>query len=291
MKTSVRLIELAAFGKLLPLILLVVVGAGFISAKNLAWTTTPTIAHTGVASLLLFFAFMGIETPLSNGGEIKNPRRTVPLGIFFGVALLLLLYMSIQLVTQGVLGNTISAHKNAPLAAIAGIVFGGAGIVLIVIATSVSMLGSLAGEILCAPRIIFAGARDGLMPKVLAKVHSKYFTPFIAIAFYASCGLCFAIFGAFKQLANLASAAVLIIYLGVVLATIKLRKNGESSGEKSFRVPGGAIIPVLAAFVIIWLLSSLTPPELIGMVVFILVFTAIYLLNKFVKKKILSEAK
>lgn len=285
-KNSVRFIEVAAFGKLFPLILSVIVGAGFISTKNLAWTAAPSIANTGVASLLLFFAFMGIETPLSNGGEIKNPQRTVPMGVFFGVALLLLLYMSIQLVTQGVLGSTINAHKSAPLAAVAGIIFGGAGIVLIVIASTVSMLGTLAGEILCAPRILFAGARDGLMPKALAKVHSKFFTPYIAVAFYASCGLFFAIFGAFKQLANLASAASLIIYLGVVLATIKLKKNNETRKEKTFRVPGGVIIPVLASFVIIWLLSSLTKQELIGMAVFILVFAAIYFLNKFLKKKL-----
>ena len=57
-KNSVRFIEMSAFGKLLPLILLVVVGAGFISTKNLAWLSAPTLAHTGTASLLLFYAFI-----------------------------------------------------------------------------------------------------------------------------------------------------------------------------------------------------------------------------------------
>jgi APA family basic amino acid/polyamine antiporter len=81
-KNGIRFIEFTAFGKLIPLLILVIVGASFISRENLNWTITPTVDNIGSASLLLFFAFMGFETPLSNGGEIKNPKRTVPLGIF-----------------------------------------------------------------------------------------------------------------------------------------------------------------------------------------------------------------
>src|SRR5579863_7025711 len=107
-KNGVRLIEFATVGKLIPLIILVIAGAGSISAGNLKWVSAPTITGIGSASLLLFFAFLGFEGPLSNGGEIKNAKRTVPLAIFFAISLVLVLYMSIQLVTQGVLGNTIS---------------------------------------------------------------------------------------------------------------------------------------------------------------------------------------
>ncbi|MEP7376452.1 MAG: amino acid permease [Chitinophagaceae bacterium] len=284
-KNGVRFIEFATVGKLLPLIVLMIAGAGFVSSENLQWTSSPTIANIAAASLLLFFAFIGMETPLSNGGEIKNPKRTVPIGIFFGVLMVLLLYISIQLVTQGVLGSTIAAHKDAPLAAVAGIIFGKGGTILIIIATAISMLGALSGEILSIPRILFAGARDGLMPKPFAKVHPRFFTPHIAVAFYAGLGFIFAITGGFKQLATLTSASILLIYLGVVLATMKLRKKSLLTSEKNFRVPGGAIVPILATVGILWLLSGLSKQELTGIAIFILVFSLIYLIVKQLKKK------
>ena len=284
-KNGVRLIEFATLGKLIPLIAVVVAGAALVSSENLRWTIEPTFSNLGAASLLLFFAFIGLDGPLSNGGEIKNPKRTVPLGIFFGITAVLLLYISIQLVTQGVLGATVTAHKDAPLAAVAGIAFGKWGAIIIIAASALSMLGALGGEILSIPRILFAGARDGLMPKPLAKVHDRYFTPHVAIVFYASLGLILAISGGFKQLATIASAALLIIYLGVVLSSVKLRRKETATTEKTFRVPGGIIVPLLAAAGIIWLLSNLTRNELTGIGLFMIVFSIIYFTMKQVKRK------
>jgi basic amino acid/polyamine antiporter, APA family len=285
-KNGVRFIEFTSLAKLIPLLALVIVGAGFVSTQNLHWVTVPTINNIGAASLLLFFAFLGLEGPLSNGGEMKDPKRTVPLGIFLGVAGVLVLYIAIQMVTQGVLGNTMAAHKDAPLAAVAGMAFGKWGPVIIIAVTAVAMLGTLGGDILCVPRILFAGARDGLLPKPLAKVHPRFATPHIAIAFYAALGFLLAISGGFKQLATIASASVLIIYLGVALAAIKLRKKDIDTGEKTFRVPGGIFVPLLASVGIIWLLFSLTRDELFGIAVFIAVFSGIYLIIKQVKKNI-----
>lgn len=283
-KNGVRLIEFATLGKLIPLIAVVIAGAVFASPENLRWTIEPTLSNLGAASLLLFFAFIGIDGPLSNGGEIKDPKRTVPLGIFFGIGTVLLLYLSIQLVTQGVLGANITAHKDAPLAAVAGIAFGKAGSLIIIAAAALSMLGALGGEILSIPRILFAGARDGLLPKPLAKVHPRYFTPYVAVAVYAWLGLVLAISGGFKQLATIASAALLVIYLGVVLSTIKLRKKTEATGEKTFRVYGGLLVPLVAAAGIVWLLSNLSKTELTGMGIFIVLFSLAYFIIRQLKK-------
>jgi len=284
-KNGIRLVEIATLGKLIPMIFVVIVAVPYVIPGNLTWEIAPTISNIGSASLLLFFAFLGLEAPLSNGGEIKNPKRTVPMGIFFGIFIVLVLYISIQLVTQGLFGSSIGLHKDAPLAAVANVALGKSGAILIIAATALAMIGALSGEILSMPRILFAGARDGVMPKPLAKVHPLFKTPYIAIAVYASFGFILAISGGFKQLATIASAATLLIYLGVVLASIKLRKKETASSEKTFRIPGGIVLPLLAAAGILWLLSNLTQAELIGIAIFIVAFSLLYLIAERIKKK------
>ena len=102
---------------------------------------------------------------------------------------------------------------------------------------------------------------------------------------YAALGFLFAVFGGFKQLIILASAATLLIYLGVVLATIKFRFKKLAVAEKTFTIPGGIIIPLIATAIIIWLLSNLSKEEIIGIGIFILVLAFIFLIMKMIKDK------
>jgi amino acid transporter len=284
LKGGVRFIEFAALGKLIPLILFIVLGAGFISSKNLAWTSMPSLTNIGSASLLLFFAFIGMETPVTNGGEIKTPKRTIPLAIFFGISLVLILYIAIQLVTQGILGNSILQHRTAPLASAARVVFGTAGATVILIAAIISMLGYIGGEILSIPRILYAGARNRQMPKIFSAVHPKFSTPHYAIIVYAFLDFVVSVSGKLQQLIIISSASILLIYLGVVLATIKLRKKAPADTEKTFRIPGGILIPLLAVCVIVWLLAHLSKAEFLYEGIFIAVFCLIYVAMKLLKK-------
>jgi basic amino acid/polyamine antiporter, APA family len=284
-KNGVRLVEFTAFGKIVPLIIFVLVSSFHILPANLSWTSSPTVNSLGASSLLLFFAFMGLETPLSNGGEIKNPRKTVPRGVFLAILLILILYISIQLIVQGVLGDQLSVYKEAPLAAIAGMVFGKTGSLIIVVVTMISMFGAICSSVLSIPRILFSGARDGLLPKPLSKIHHRFFTPHIAIGVYAFIDLVFAIFGDFGSLATLASAGSLLVYLGIVLATIQLRRKKTTDEKSSFRVPGGVLVPLLASAVIIWLLYSLSKEEIRGIAIFILILSVLYLISRFIKKR------
>ncbi len=285
-KYGVRFIMFATIAKLIPLLLVVGFGMGQITAENLHWKHTLNLENIGSSSLILFFAFCGIETVVTNSGEIKNPSRTVPLGILSGLSLVLLLYIAIQLVCQGVLGDQLVLDKEAPISAVAKILFGNAGITLVIIGTAISILGSLSGAILAIPRVLFAGARDGILPKALAKVHPQFQTPHVAIAVYTSLGFLFAVFGVLKQLLILSTAATLLIYLGVVLATIKLRFKKSNNTEKGFKIPGGITIPVLATVAIIWLLSNLSKEEIIGSCIFIAALSVIYLLMKLFNPKI-----
>ncbi len=264
--------------KLIPLTILIIAGFWGTSIENLAWHSLPTIPKLGEASLLLFFAFAGGEASLNVSGELKNPQKVVPLGILSGMGAVVLLYILIQTVSQGVLGNTLASEKEAPLAAVASIVLGKFGSNLMILGAAFSMFAALSGSVLSYPRIIFAGAKKGWMPSFLGKVHPKFATPFWAIIAYSIFDFIFSISGGFKALAIVASASLLSIYFGVVLATIRLRFKNNTNKIPIFKLPFGITIPVLATIAILWFLSNLAWSEMKSLGILLAVLSLIYLL-------------
>ena len=231
--------------KLFPIIGIIIFGFSHIKIDNLHWEKVPSLKTFSDTTLILFFAFAGFEASLGVSGEFKNPKKTVPFGIFLGGAIVLVVYLLLQTVTQGILGADIVAHKNAPLAAVAEKIIGPAGTTLLLFTAALSCFGGVSADVMATPRSLFACANDGMFPKFLGKVHSKFATPYLAIITYASLIFIFSVSGGFKQLAILASAALLLVYLSVILATIKLRNNKEDELEKTFKVPGGLIVPFI----------------------------------------------
>jgi amino acid transporter len=284
-KEGARFAATATILKLAPLIILAMIGLFYIIPSNLTITNFPGIKNIGATSLVLFFAFSGTETALCVSGEIKNPQTNIPKGIFIGVAGVLIIYLLLQFVAQGVMGNQLSQYKDAPLVALATHLIGPVGGTLILVTSVVSMFGLISGDILASPRIIFAASKDKLLPEFLGRVHPKFATPYCSIIFYAAVGFVFATTSDFKKLAELASSSVLLIYLGVVLATIKLRFNKTIAAEGSFKVPGGLTVPVLAIITIGWFLSHITVPEMKALAIFFSALTVFYFINDWVRKK------
>jgi amino acid transporter len=276
--------------KIIPLVILIIAGFFGTSIENLKWHNLPTISKLGEASLLLFFAFAGGEASLNVSGELKNPQKVVPLGILSGMGAVVLFYILIQTVSQGVLGADLINQSEAPLAAVANKVIGPFGSTLMIAGAAFSMFSALSGSVLSYPRVIFAGANKGWMPQIMAKVHPKFATPYVAIITYATLDFIFSISGGFKELAIIASASLLTVYLGVVLATIKLRldENGKTDG---FRIPGGITIPILAAMAIVWFLSNLAIKEVSSLAIFLVALSAIYFLITFFGKKKNKDSK
>ena len=274
--------------KLTPLILLIVIGLFSISSHNLTVHSWSSAKNIGETSLVLFFAFMGIETALNVSGEIKNPQRNVPRGIFMSVLGVLIIYMLIQFVAQGVLGDQLSVNKDAPLASLASRLIGPAGGTIILVTSIISMFGMLSGDILASPRVLFAASKDKLLPRFLGSIHTKFATPYWSIITYSTVVVVLASSGGFKQLATLASSSVLIIYLAVVLAMIKLRYKKDNADSGGFKVPGGLIIPLLAVATICCFLYHITLAEMIALGVFFVIISVIYLINKEIKKASVS---
>ena len=283
LKEGIMLVKINTIAKLLPLLVIALFGWTKVSTSNFDANPNFHRADLGEISLMLFFAFAGIETALNISGEIKNPSRTIPRSIFLSTVTIVLLYMLIQFSTQGILGNDIVNYKDAPLAEVAGRMLGPAGAVMVIIGASFSMFGNLSGETLNMPRVVYAASRDNIIPpKALSRIHKKFATPHIAIICYSAMGCILSLVGQFRQLAVLSSASVLLIYLGVALAVIKFRKKETENG--TFKIPGGIAIPIIAALSICWLLSNLTAEELLYSLIFIAFISLVYLFMHFIMK-------
>lgn len=281
---GVLFLKVVTVFKILPLIALIIFGIKYIDPQHLRIETLPSIRTFGDTALILFFAFAGFETSLNVSGEIKNPRRTIPISLITAGIFTLAVYILLQIVTQGILGDSLAGFKEAPLAAVAKRISGDAGGVILILAATLSCFGLVCNDIFATPRLLFAGAKDGMFPKQFSKVHRKFATPWLAIMVYACMIFIFCVAGGFKQLAVLASGAVLLIYLSVALSVLKLRTNVQP-GEKPIRIPFGPLIPLISIAAIIWLLTSLSKSEVLSTIGFIVLISIFYLVTSYFKRK------
>ena len=283
-KSGSRTVQAVTAAKLIPIAVLLIVGVFAVHPANLTWPGVPSVGDTARASVMLIFAFMGVESALTPSGEVRDPARTVPRAIFIALAATTLIYIALQIVSQGILGPDLVTNQSAPLAEAASRVMGTAGRSLILAGASVAMLGFLSGDVLASPRALFAMSRDGLLPSALSSVHEKYKTPYVAILAHCVCCVGLAVSGSFAGLLVLSVLSALIVYLVCCLAVIQLRrKNIRSEGAIPFSVPGGPVVPVLASAIILFLMSGTTRKEYLAIGILILIQTLIYFVMRAVR--------
>ena len=289
-KQGMGLVKLNTILKLSPLILLALIGWKDVSISNLHIESLPTMSSLGESSLILFFAFLGCETGLIVGGEIKNPKRTIPRSALIAIGSVVLLYILIQMVSQGVLGDKLPDYEATPLAEVAKVVLGPFGFVLLITGTAISMFGLVSGDTLNTPRVLFALSRDDLIPfKKFSRIHPKFATPYIAIVGYCSITFVIAATGSFEQLMIIATSSLLLLYFGVALSVIGLRKKLPSE-QGDFKIPGGWTVPILSMIIILYFLSNLPSKEIIGTVIFIIILTVLFvIINYFKRRKLIKN--
>jgi amino acid transporter len=236
--------------KFLALLVFVAVGATAVRSGNLAVPAMPTLPHFGRSTIVALFALCGMETALGASGEVRDPKRTIPRALFAATALVVLLYLAIQVVAQGALGSGLATAK-APLAdALASV--GPVWTSVMLGAGAVSMAGWLVGDLLGTSRMIFAFGKMGVLPRFLTAVHATRRVPHWAVAFYAAIACALAAFGTFTSLAILSSVGTILLYLSCCAAAwvLEVRLAAERP-RRSFLVP---LLAILGLFAI--LLSS-----------------------------------
>jgi basic amino acid/polyamine antiporter, APA family len=256
-RQGVWAINILTAGKLIPLLVLCGVGLFFLDTRAFSFTTVPPLGSLQQACLLLFFALGGFEVATVPSEEVISPRRTVPVALISGVTLVVLLYLLIQVVAMGTLPAL--AGSATPLASAAARFLGTGGGLLLTIGAILSTTGTDSSSILASSRMLYALARGGQLPAPLGELHARYRTPVAAILVFSAVSWGLAISGTFVQLAAVSALARLLFYAATSLAIPVLRRK-MPDGERRFTLPGGPLIPLLAAALCVWLIvgSSLS---------------------------------
>jgi APA family basic amino acid/polyamine antiporter len=219
-----------------------------------AWSL-PQPAALQQASFLLIFAFGGFEFAVVPGEEIERPKRNLPIALLSAIAIVTVFYVLIQFVAQSTLPDL--ANSATPLASAARRFLGPLGGVLLTVGAVLSTTGTNSALMLVTPRILFAMAEGRQLPRIFAGVHPRYRTPYVSIVAAAALGWASAMYSGFAALAAISAIARLLYYIATCVALLVLRRKMPDVA-RGFRVPGGAIIPVAAVALSIWLLMGST---------------------------------
>ena len=283
-KEAASFVSITTFIKVIPLVIFVFVGFWgiYFGGHHATQVANRPVEDFGRALLLAIFAFSGMETPLAISGEVKNPNRSIPLALFWGMGFIVILYLGIQYAAEGLLGHALIDSKTPladGMAKISPILSG-----LLLFAATFSRLIWLSADTMGAPRFLFALSRDGMLPKAFSKLHPTNGTPIVAIIFHVSVGTILAISGTFEQLAILSGMASAAIYLFVCASTFALvRKNVATRGEPlNFK----GIIPIAIIGFIAMAVSICfsTAADIIGFLVVLSASVAYYFLSRKAKK-------
>jgi basic amino acid/polyamine antiporter, APA family len=152
-----------------------------IEAANFQPFASKGIGGVLAAVPLLISLFLGIESATEVGGEVKDPARSIPLGITISIGLTAAVYMLVAVAALGVLGSERLGASAAPLLDAGVEVFGPAGQYLIIASAVVAIGSSINATFIIMSRFLFAMASEGILPSRLARVTGKHGVPRAAV--------------------------------------------------------------------------------------------------------------
>jgi len=249
----------------------------------LAWATGAEPAKYGLAGVLsgaalVFFAFIGFDVVATSAEEVKDPQRTLPLGIFGGLALVTLLYVGVALALTGMVPYTLLAEAENPSLATAFVAVGAGWAAQVI---SIGILAGLTTVIMVLlmglSRVLLAMSRDGLLPRWLSVTSAKRKTP---VRLQLITGAAVALLAGFTQveiLEEMINIGTLSAFVLVSLAVVVLRCTRPDL-PRAYRVPWSPVLPVIAALLCFYLMLNLTTLTWLRFGVWLVLGTVVYFL-------------
>lgn len=242
--------------KVTPIIILTLIGIGYfifnphVLVSNYSPFLPLGLGGIGGAIVLIFWAYVGFELVTVPSDEVENPEKNIPKAIIFGMSIILLFYVVTNFVILGIVPWTQLAGSTAPLALAGFGLLGALGASIITIGALFSITGSDEAGVLSTTRIPYAMAGDGLLPKIFAKLHPKYETPYVSIIVISATALIASIIGNINQLIVLSVFTILFCYLVTCISVYPLRKKYNIT----VNVP--SFIPAIGVLISIYIMTQ-----------------------------------
>ena len=202
------------------------------------------IGNFVAAAILVLFSYLGWDRVGYVAGEMKNPKKIIPLTMFYGLSLIALIYLGANLLYHTVLG--IEGVRNSLIVAsdTASILFGNPGATIISLVVIISATGSINGTMMSASRLYYAMARDKLLFNWFNYIHPYYKTPTHSIIAHCIWGIALLVIRQnFETIVSGMVFTILIFYIITTLAFFKFRMTDQ--GEKGYRLPFYPLLPAI----------------------------------------------
>ena len=212
------------------------------------------LTAVGAAMIPVAFAYGGWQTATFVAGEMRDPARDLSRGLVAGVAGVIALYLSVNLVCLKVLGPDGLAATTTPASAVMRAALGERGAWWIAMGIAISTLGFLSQGMLTAPRVYNAMARDGLFFERVGRLNPRSGAPVTAIVLQGLASVAIAWSGSYERILNYVVSVDFISFALTAFALFRLRDEHRNSGAPLYRAPGhpwttGIFVAVCAAIV------------------------------------------
>jgi basic amino acid/polyamine antiporter, APA family len=250
----------------LGLVFIIILGIPYLGSVNYLDMSSSGFSGIFRATALIFFAFIGFEEMVKLSEEVRDPEKNIPRGLILAILASIVLYVMVAVSAVSVLGWERLSQSSAPFADIAFAALGKNASSIISVVALFATTNTVLLMLLASSRIIYGMAESGSLPKILAKVHPKNHTPWVATFLAMALAMAFVFLEDITFVANVNNFTVFVTFMVINAALVMLRYH-KPELPRPFQVPLSwgrlPLLPILGIFFNAFMLVQLSSQAMV----------------------------